>query len=134
MIGDRDEAAATDADHLRVTLHHNWWADWIRQRAPRVRFGDVHLFNNYWSGAGNDYSIWAAIGSRVLLENNYFHGVTNPFELHDPDAQLLSSGNVFDGATGAMQSTGTAFVPPYQYTLDVATAVENSVIQGAGPR
>jgi pectate lyase len=134
LIGDRDESAAEDADHLRVTLHHNWWADDIRQRAPRVRFGDVHVYNNYWSSAGNDWSIWAAIGSRVLLENNYFHGVNSPFELHDPDAQLLSSGNVFDGATGSMQSTGSAFTPPYPYELGYATLVKDAVLQGAGVR
>src|SRR5690606_15330568 len=64
LIGDSDDNGAEDAGHLRVTLHHNWWADYIRQRAPRVRFGDVHLYNNYWSSAGNDWSIWAAVGSR----------------------------------------------------------------------
>ena len=134
MIGDSDDKAATDAGHLRVTLHHNWWADYIRQRAPRVRFGDVHLFDNYSSGADNDYSIWAALGSRVLIENHYFEGVTNPHELHDPDAQLLARGNVYDGALGLMQSTGTAFTPPYAYVMDPTLEVPALVAAGAGRR
>ncbi len=134
MIGDSDDKAATDSGHLRVTLHHNWWAGYIRQRAPRVRFGDVHLFDNYSSGAGNDYSIWAALGSRVLLENHYFKGVTNPHELHDADAQLLARGNVYDGALGIMQSTGTAFTPPYTYVLEPAIEVPALVTAGAGLR
>lgn len=132
LIGDSDDDQAEDTGHLRVTLHHNWWANFIRQRAPRVRFGDVHLFNNYYSTAGNDYSIWAALGSRVLLENNLFFGVTNAHELHDPDAQLLSTGNVYDGAVGAMQSTGNAFTPPYAYGAEPALGLGASVQGGAG--
>lgn len=132
MIGNSDEDQAEDAGHLRVTLHHNWWADYIRQRAPRVRFGDVHLFDNYYSTAGNDYSIWAALGSRVLLENNYFHDVKNSHELHDPDAQLLARDNVYDATTGAAQSTGTAFVPPYPYSAEPALGLGAIIQQGAG--
>jgi pectate lyase len=134
LIGhsDAEEARAEDTGHLKVTLHHNWWADSIRQRAPRVRFGDVHLFNNYYSSAGNDYSVWAALGSRVLLENNYFRRVNNPHELHDPDAQLLSVGNVYDGSVGLMQSSATAFTPPYEYVMDAAIDVPDLVTQEAG--
>jgi len=132
MIGNSDDDRAEDTGHLRVTLHHNWWADYIRQRAPRVRFGDVHLFNNYWSTAGNDYSIWAALGSRVLLEQNYFLAVTNPHEIHDPDGQLLATGNIYDGTTGKQQSTGVAFVPPYVYSAEPALGLSSVVQQGAG--
>jgi pectate lyase len=134
LIGhsDAEEARAEDTGHLKVTLHHNWWADSIRQRAPRVRFGDVHLFNNYYSSAGNDYSVWAALGSRVLLENNYFRRVNNPHELHDADAQLLSVGNVYDGSVGLMQSSASAFTPPYEYAMDAAIDVPDRVTEGAG--
>jgi pectate lyase len=134
LIGhsDADEARAEDTGHLKVTLHHNWWADSIRQRAPRVRFGDVHLYNNYYSSSGNDYSIWAALGSRLLLENNYFRRVNNPHELHDVDAQLLSVGNVYDGSVGLMQSSAAAFIPPYEYVMDAAIAVPDLVTQEAG--
>ena len=135
LIGhsDDDEARAEDEDHLRVTLHHNWWADYIRQRAPRVRFGDVHLFNNYWSSAGNDWSIWAAVGSRVLIENNYFDGVKNPHEQHDPDAQILAIGNYYStSVTGIVASTGAAFTPPYAYSPRAASDVRAEVMAGAG--
>lgn len=139
-IGDHNEADATaraeDAGHLNVTLHHNWFADDVRQRAPRVRFGSVHLFNNYYSVGTrvNDWSIWASTESRVLLENNYFQGVNNPHELNTVDAQLLSRNNVYDGATGSMQSTGTAFIPPYAYTPDTALSLPDLVTARVGPR
>jgi pectate lyase len=139
-IGDHDQpddvARAADGGRLNVTLHHDWWADDVRQRAPRARFGSVHVFNSYYSvgSRANDWSIWASTESRVLLENNYFQGVTNPHELNTSDAQLRALGNVYDGATGLMQSTGTAFSPPYAYALDVALAVPEQVRQGAGPK
>jgi pectate lyase len=132
LIGHDDLNVAEDEDHLRVTMHHNWWADYIRQRAPRVRFGDVHLFNNYWSSAGNDYSIWAAMGSRLLIEQNHFEGVTNPHELHDPDAQILTAGNIYEDTSGIIASTSTAFTPPYIYEAQPAAQVAAAVTAGAG--
>jgi pectate lyase len=30
-----------DRGKLKVTFHHNWWADGVIERMPRVRFGDV---------------------------------------------------------------------------------------------
>lgn len=47
-----ETAAELDRGRLHVTLHHNWWQD-ILDRAPRVRFGNVHCFNNWVLGAEN---------------------------------------------------------------------------------
>lgn len=131
---DTVDTTAEDAEHLNVTLHHNWWADYIRQRAPRLRYGDVHLFNNFWTTAGNDYSIWADIGVRALLEGNYFRNVTNPHEVVHDDAQLLSRNNYYERITGLTDATGTAFVPPYDYSLDLVLNLPDLVSQGAGAR
>lgn len=40
-----------DTGHLRVTWYHDWWANRVVERQPRVRFGQNHLFNNPWSPA-----------------------------------------------------------------------------------
>lgn len=138
-IGDHNQDAAVaqaqDTGRLDVTLHHVWWAD-VRQRAPRVRFGQVHIFNSYYS-IGNlvqDYSVWASTESRVRLENNYFQQITNAHELKTPEAQLEAVGNIYDGATGLMQATGSSFIPPYAYSLDPVLGLPQQVMLGAGPR
>ena len=46
IIGSSDTRVQDRGQH-RVTQHHNRWTD-IGQRAPRVRFGDVHVYNNLY--------------------------------------------------------------------------------------
>jgi pectate lyase len=73
ILGSSD-SRTQDAGKHKVTYHHNRWTD-VGQRAPRVRFGDVHVYNElyeqtregifqYYWGAGVDSSIYA--------ENNAF--------------------------------------------------------------
>ena len=42
LIGN-DDVMATDAGHLRITFHHDWWAENVSQRMPRVRNGQVQV-------------------------------------------------------------------------------------------
>jgi len=50
----------------------------IQSRAPRVRFGQVHLFNNYYVGSKtaavykNSYSIGPGTNAKVLSNANVF--------------------------------------------------------------
>jgi pectate lyase len=73
LIGNSDGALG-DRGKLHVTLHHNCF-DGIGQRAPRVRFGQVHLYNNLYRADVNTnyHSSWGiGLESRVYAENNYF--------------------------------------------------------------
>jgi pectate lyase len=73
LIGSSDSAAA-DRGKLRVTLHHNLF-ERIGQRAPRVRFGQVHLYNNYYdvrSTPNYQYSWGVGIESAIYAEENFF--------------------------------------------------------------
>jgi pectate lyase len=73
LIGNSD-SAAEDRERLRVTVHHNLF-DGVGQRAPRVRYGKVHVYNNvYRADRNTNYrSSWGAgTESQIYAENNYF--------------------------------------------------------------
>ena len=73
LIGSSD-SAAPDRGKLRVTLHHNVF-DGVGQRAPRVRFGQVHLYNNYYDVRDTPsyvYSWGVGIESAIYAEENFF--------------------------------------------------------------
>lgn len=73
LIGNSDGALG-DRGKLHVTLHHNYF-DGIGQRAPRVRFGQVHVYNNLYRADVNTnyHSSWGVgFESRIYAENNCF--------------------------------------------------------------
>src|SRR4029077_12714759 len=79
LIGAADDVSS-DVDHFKVTFHHDWWADNVAERMPRVRYGQVHVFNNLYTAAGNHYCIGVGVDANLLVENNAFVGVQTPVE------------------------------------------------------
>ncbi|MFG2640110.1 hypothetical protein ACGFYP_03895 [Streptomyces sp. NPDC048370] len=73
MIGNSDSAGAADRDKVRVTLHHNLFENVI-ERAPRVRFGKVHAYDNHLvvPASGYAYSLGVGQESRLVAEKNAF--------------------------------------------------------------
>lgn len=71
LVGGGDGAVADDG-RLRVTYHHNHWED-VKERAPRVRYGRVHLYNNLHTvsdAAAYGYSIGVGVRSRIVAQGN----------------------------------------------------------------
>jgi pectate lyase len=137
LIGHSDSNASEDTNRLRVSFHHCWWAEGVVERMPRVRFGNVHVWNSYYSASGNNYGVGAALQSHVLVENNVFEGVNNPHFYYDdePTAGLLARGNDYQNVTGKQDSgRGSVPNPTYQYTPDAVNTVEEAVKNGAGPK
>jgi pectate lyase len=138
LIGHSDSNATEDTGHLRVTFHHTWWADNVVERMPRVRFGQVHLFDNLYTAAGDDYCIGVGVSANIRDENNVFVGVKNPIDStsYSNSASIItSSGNVYQSTTGTTADIGAAaFTPPYAYSLDPAANVQAAVMSGAGPQ
>lgn len=102
MIGNSDSASA-DAGKLRVTIHHNVFEDLV-QRVPRVRYGKVHIYNNYYDAQNADsyvYSWGAGKESAIFAENNLFRtaGAIRPdFLIERFNGKALSArGNFVNG-------------------------------------
>ena len=144
LIGSSD---SDDASQYHVTFHHNWYGDFCSERMPSVRFGRVHVFNNYYSCSGNNYCVRTRINAQVLVENNYYIGVQNPWERFVTSGNpglLRATGNITNNCTfisgwtsGAVLIPGTDTLsdlnpPPYSYTLDEASVVPFYVQNYAG--
>ncbi|MEU9061865.1 pectate lyase [Streptomyces sp. NPDC048430] len=74
LIGNSDGAGASDRGKLRVTLHHNLFKD-VKERAPRVRFGQVDSYNNHFAvteGAAYGYTYGIGAESHLVAEHNAF--------------------------------------------------------------
>jgi pectate lyase len=73
LIGNTD-SPTNDVGKLRVTLHHNLFEN-LGSRAPRVRYGQVHVFDNLYvipEAAGYEYSWGVGVESKLYAENNFF--------------------------------------------------------------
>ncbi|MGW5499075.1 pectate lyase family protein [Streptomyces sp. KAI 90] len=74
LIGnsDSESTAAVDRGHLRTTFHHNLFKNLV-ERAPRVRFGQVDVYNNHFvAGADHSYSFGIGKESQLVAEHNAF--------------------------------------------------------------
>ena len=128
LIGSAD-TVLTDAGHLNVTFHHDWWAENVNQRMPRTRFGKIHVFNNLFTSVGNSYCTNAGFMATVLVENNIYMGVQGPLQ-EDANGSMLARGNLMQGTTGGTAqsaATGPGFTPTYAYTLEDALAATSTL-------
>lgn len=143
LVGSSDKQT-DDIGKLRVTYHHNWWANNVKERMPRVRYGQVHVYNNYYSNLKTGgYCVGVGCGSYIRVENNYFNTVPNPWknyytgetDCHSAGHIGWNTGNIFYNCTQPTWATNeysTIFTPPYDYTLDDAADIKDMVQAYAG--
>ena len=86
LLGSGDDNADTDAGRLRVSIVGNFF-EGTKQRSPRVRFGQVHVLNNYFLGRVNDPE--SPVTGSTLGGHDYFIGLGH-------ESQVLSERNAFD--------------------------------------
>src|SRR5205085_2756074 len=85
-----------------------------------------------------NYAMRARIESEVLIQNNAFENVKDPYYVyvaHDTETigKIKASGNSFVNTTGRIDDgNDSVFTPSYTYTLDNAANVKNAVTTGAG--
>jgi pectate lyase len=143
LFGAGSTEGETDTGKNNHTVHHNWFAQNVDQRMPRVLFGKTHVFNNFYNSPGNLYCIGSGSFASVLIENNYFKDVKSPHQFADTNhAYIAATGNVYDNTSGNREiglggTTGAivaAWMPSYGYKLDKAEDVPSRVQRCAGPQ
>lgn len=132
LVGHSDGNSGEDRGKLRITFHHNWWSTGCVERMPRIRYGSVHSYNNYFNAPGNNYCIRASIESQVLSEYNSFENVDSPHEYFSPNGRIQERNNLFVNCTGVVDFNDSVFTPPYSYSPEPAANVKASVMAGAG--
>ena len=95
---------------IRATFHHNFF-DLSSSRHPRVRFGKVHVYNNYFNEVST-YGVGSAYGALVLVEDNHFDGVKLPTDICTYPAKPSGSSwvsNLTGSVAGYLYERGNAF-------------------------
>ncbi|GAA2620065.1 pectate lyase [Streptomyces vastus] len=117
LIGNSDSAAATDAGKLKVTLHHNRF-EGIVERAPRVRFGEVDVYNNHFAVTKDQkygYTFGIGIDSHLYATHNAFSlapGVSAAKTLKKwKDAPLTAENNYVNGKLTDLIAVHNAEIP-----------------------
>jgi pectate lyase len=150
LVGSGDTATG-DRGKLRVTLHHNAFES-VVQRAPRVRFGQVHVYNNRYDITGDDhrYSLGVSTESRMYAENNAFHAPGhvevadlvkswNGSALHQSGTlfngfpvDLLAMYNAYNSGSERDLTADVGWTPALHGRIDSAAAADRAVARGAG--
>jgi pectate lyase len=99
------DSDTTSRGHLRVTLHHNFYAKMINERMPRVRFGQVHTFNNLCL-AGTDpqwrsyYAVRPGVDANIRSERNIYKDFVGPSWWWTSEKLGAETSTVFNYARG----------------------------------
>ena len=93
---------------ITATFHHNWF-DQSSSRHPRVRFGQVHVYNNLFDG-NTTYGVGSAYGAKVLVEYNYFDGVQLPTDICTYPAKESGESNLQGSVAGYLYATQDVLV------------------------
>lgn len=137
LVGHSASNGAEDSGHLDVTYHHDLFQN-TDSELPRVRFGDVHVFNNHYVNVAL-YAVASQMGAAVLVERSVFDTVVVPVLTHydDPQDGTAHETDDLSVGSGASQITAdTTWTPPYSYVddLDLVDSVPVTVDSCAGVR
>ena len=143
LIGSSDSKVA-DEGKLHVTLHHNYFHN-VVQRTPRVRFGQVHVYNNYFASDAASNSEYAYAYSLGVGKDSQIYAENNVADIEGKDytsfvkvfkgKQLTTVNNVFNGQkvdTFNNTLTPVDWKPELFTTIDPVNDVKENVLNHAG--
>ncbi|MFI6094657.1 pectinesterase family protein [Lentzea sp. NPDC051213] len=109
MLIGSSNTSTTDPGKLRVSVHHNVFRN-VGERAPRVRFGQVHVYNNLYEGA-QVYSWGVGVRSQIYAQNNFIRGIAPEKIVYNWGGTALTDiGNLVDGRpVSLVNAYNTAF-------------------------
>jgi pectate lyase len=133
LIGNSDSAGDTDRGRLRATFHHNLWEN-TGERAPRVRFGQVDVYNNHYRVTADSdvpyvYTWGIGAESHLVAEHNAFtlpEG-TDPAQAimqWTPDTAMTEGGNQVNGSAVDLLDAYNAANPDAQLGDDAGWTPE----------
>jgi pectate lyase len=130
LLGHSDSNDDQDIGRLKVTYHNNWF-DNGGSRHPRCRYGETHIFNNFYDHVG--YGIGRGKKARIYSENNYVEG--GRFTNNNSNSD--SSAMIDFGSTGSGHNLNPELITwdpkdRYEYTLIPTSDVKEIVMANAG--
>ncbi|KAF9033482.1 pectate lyase B [Hymenopellis radicata] len=128
LVGHSDSNGSEDAA-LRVTYYGNYFEN-LNSRGPSFRFGQGHIFNNYYSSVSD--GINTRDGAELLVENNVFVDSKKPLYSTDEGFAVASGNDFGDGENAAEEGSITASDLGYDYDLIATTSVASDVQSNAG--
>ncbi|KQQ78821.1 pectate lyase [Xanthomonas sp. Leaf131] len=142
LIGSTDKPDRGDVGKLKVTIHDSLF-NAVAARGPRVRYGQVHLFNNLHLGDKADadypfnYAHGVAIQSAVVSENNDFQigGASGCKDVVQDigGGKYRDRGSLLNGTPLICKLDSTiGWTPPYSYGLLPIQNVAASVLADVG--
>lgn len=111
----------TSDSQITATFHHNFF-DQSNSRHPRVRFGKVHVYNNFYNKVAT-YGVGSAYGAMVLVEGNFFDGVRLPTDICTYPAKTGGVSNLEGSVAGYLYAADNSYINapanasnPYPFT------------------
>ena len=142
LIGSSD-SKISDEGKLHVTLHHNYFHN-VVQRVPRVRYGQVHMYNNYFASdtTNGEYAYAYSLG---VGKNSQIYAEDNVADIAGKDytsfvkvfggKQLTTVNNMFNGQiidTFNDTLTPVDWKPELFTKIDPVNEVKENVLHDAG--
>ncbi|RZJ78169.1 MAG: pectate lyase [Flavobacterium sp.] len=132
-----DDNDKGDAGKLNVTMYNNYFYN-TNERQPSVRFGKVHVFNNYINNNQGGYAMGSRCGAIIRTDNNVIENSNAPLRTEISAVAGYFSGintNIYKNCGSSKITTAeSTWIPSYEYksVLIPAANVQATVTASAG--